>query len=142
MALVPQDPFELFQRWGSWLPSWSDRVWNPGWLSGQPRVDVHEDEQNVLVSAELPGLKSPEDVRITVRDQRLYLEGHFQEEAEHRDHHAHRTERYYGRFTRVIPLPVPVRETAAEATYQNGILKIRLPKADDIDGKRIDVQFQ
>ncbi|WP_026962431.1 Hsp20/alpha crystallin family protein [Alicyclobacillus herbarius] len=143
MTLVPQDPFDLFQRIGSsLLPSIADRNWYPEWFKTQPRVDVHEDHENVYVTAEVPGLNKPDDVRITVRDRQLYLEGKIEQEAEHRDHHVHRTERYYGQFTRVVPLPAQVREEGAEATYHNGILKVRLPKAEPTDGQRIDVRFQ
>jgi HSP20 family protein len=146
MALIPYNPFELLRRDFPSLPGvsdWMDDAWfgthfgNPG----RVRVDVRENPKEVIVSAEIPGLEKKEDVQISVHDTHLHLSGKIERATEQQDENFHRTERFYGRFERTVSLPCPVVETGAKATYRNGVLEVRLPKAEHRQGKQIDVEF-
>lgn len=90
--------------------------------------EVEETEKDVLVRVEVPGM-AKEDCRITIEGNTLYLSGEKRFERETIDSTYHVMERAYGAFQRAIPLPRHVDIDQAEASYQNGVLTVRLPKA-------------
>lgn len=94
---------------------------------GWPRVDVTEDQNNVFVYADLPGIDE-KDLDVSVEEDRIIIRGEKHEETEesNRDYYYH--ERGFGSFERVLPLPVEVRGDAAQATFRNGLLTVTLPK--------------
>ncbi|GMA63782.1 Hsp20/alpha crystallin family protein [Alicyclobacillus fastidiosus] len=143
MPLIPYDPFRLIKQDGSRFPRIFDSDWFETHFSGMARVpvDVHETQTEVVVTAEIPGLEKREDVNITVHDGHLHLNGKIERTSEQKDENMHRTERYYGQFSRTIPLPTEVSETGAKASYKSGILEIRLPKSQAQIGRQIDVDF-
>src|SRR3954465_12401063 len=106
----------------------------PAW----PSVEVVQSDKDIRVSAELPGLDE-KDVEGLVDDDVLTIRG--EKRAETEDKERRFTERYYGRFERVIPLPFAVEEDKAEASFNNGVLTVTLPrsaKAED-RAKRIAI---
>jgi HSP20 family protein len=106
----------------------------PAW----PSVEVVQSDKDLRVSAELPGLDE-KDVEVLVDDDVLTIRG--EKRAETEDKERRFTERYYGRFERVIPLPFAVEEDKAEASFNNGVLTVTLPrsaKAED-RAKRIAI---
>ncbi|WP_306307173.1 Hsp20/alpha crystallin family protein [Alicyclobacillus acidiphilus] len=78
---------------------------------------------------------------MTVHDNHLHLSGKIERTREQKDENVHRMERYYGQFSRTVPLPTAVDDTGAKASYRNGILEVRIPKSQKQMGHQIDVDF-
>jgi len=95
---------------------------------GTPAVDLWETDKDVMVTAELPGV-DPDNVEISVTENTLSLSGEARVEEEVKDRNFIRRERSYGKFSRTLALPVPVKPDEAEASFKDGILEIKLPKA-------------
>ncbi|GMA50412.1 heat-shock protein Hsp20 [Alicyclobacillus contaminans] len=146
MPLVPYDPFGIMRRDAGSFPSFP-RLFDDQWFDehfvSMPRirVDVRESQNEVIVTAEIPGLEKKEDVNITVHDNHLHLSGKIERMDEQKDENIHRMERYYGQFSRTVPLPTAVDEAGAKASYRNGVLEVRIPKTQKQIGRRIDVNF-
>jgi len=107
-----------------------------GWL---PAVDLYEDKENVLVKAELPGMKK-EEIEISLHEGVLTISGERKQEQKFKDAEMHRTERFIGRFQRTISLPSPVQADKVNAAYKDGILTVTLPKTEEAKPKQIDVK--
>uniref|UniRef100_A0A7C2V5T9 Hsp20/alpha crystallin family protein n=1 Tax=Hydrogenobacter sp. TaxID=2152829 RepID=A0A7C2V5T9_9AQUI len=103
-----------------------------------PVVDVYETDQDLVVKAELPGVKK-ENVEVSIRDNALHIKGEKKEEKEEKTETYHRVERVYGKFERVIPLPTDVKVEAAKAEFKDGVLEIRIPKAESSKEKKIEI---
>lgn len=99
---------------------------------------VEKDDQ-IIVTAPLPGLK-PEDVDIRITGNMLTIKGEFREEKEEERENVHCRERRYGSFQRAIRLPVSVDTFKAEATFEDGMLTLSLPKTEDAKPKQIEVK--
>ena len=93
------------------------------WL---PDVEVFERDRQLLVRVDLPGLKK-EEVTVTVTDEGLIIEGERKLETDKTENEWHRTERTYGRFRRVIPLPEEIKAEEFKATFENGVLEVKAP---------------
>ncbi|MDQ3879883.1 MAG: Hsp20/alpha crystallin family protein [Chloroflexota bacterium] len=109
-------------------------------LAGQswPAIDVHETPEEVVVTAALPGLK-PEDVEITMTGQTLSLRGEFKADEKVEQGRSIYQERRFGTFQRQIELPVRVQGERAEAVYENGLLTLHIPKADEVKPRQIQI---
>ena len=103
-----------------------------GRLPTWPSVEVVESEKDLRISAELPGLHE-KDVEVLVDGDVLTIRGEKRSETE--DQERRFSERYYGRFERVIPLPFAVEEDNAEASFNNGVLTVTLPKSAKAEDK-------
>ena len=112
-------------------------------VSGQaawlPAMDIRESKDAYTVTAELPGL-TKKDVEITVEDNVLTISGERQLEAEGENENYHRIERSYGSFKRSFTLPIQVIQDKVDARYQNGILTISLPKAEEAKQRKIEIK--
>jgi HSP20 family protein len=110
-----------------------------GTAAWAPPVDISERKDAYLVTAELPGVKAGE-VEITVEDGLLTIQGerHFAHDSA--EEKMHRTERSYGAFRRSITLPSHVEADKIEASAQDGVLQIMVPKAPEIQAKHIQVR--
>jgi len=95
-----------------------------------PAVDVQQTENEVRVMAELPGLNK-KDIEIWVESDHLMLSGEKRSEQTKEDAGYYSTERRYGSFWRMIPLPSGVNFDKAEATFKNGILTVSMPKTEE-----------
>ena len=106
-----------------------------------PRVDVSETETEYEVTAELPGLEE-KDVEVLLDENLLTLRGEKRAEREERDTNYYLAERSFGSFRRTIPFPVEVDPDRVEARFKNGVLTVRLPKAEPArsQAKRIQVK--
>lgn len=106
-----------------------------------PAVNVSEDEKQIIVKAELPGLEA-KDVEVSVADDRLTIEGEKKFEKKSDKEDVHLMESAYGAFKRVIDLPDSVDFSKVEATFKNGILTVQLPKKADATkpSKKVDVK--
>jgi HSP20 family protein len=104
-----------------------------------PALDVHETGDEIVISAALPGLK-PEDVDITITGQTLSIRGEFKaDEKVQREQYLYR-ERRYGTFHRQLQLPVRVQGDATTATFEDGVLTLTIPKAEEVKPRQIQVK--
>jgi HSP20 family protein len=104
-----------------------------------PAVDVHQTADEIVVSASLPGLKA-EDVDITITGQTLSIRGEFKaDEKVERDQYLYR-ERRFGTFHRQVELPVRVQGDATTATFDDGVLTLKIPKAEEVKPRQIKVK--
>jgi HSP20 family protein len=114
-----------------------------GGMSAQawvPAVDITERKDAYLVSAELPGV-GIDDIEITFQDGLLTVQGQRHVAPDSSEERVHRAERRYGAFHRSIMLPTHVKADAIEASTDNGVLQILVPKAEEVQGKRIQVRL-
>jgi HSP20 family protein len=111
----------------------------PGTQAWAPAVDISERPDAYLVTAELPGA-GIEDIEITFEDGLLTIQGERRFAHDPAAEKVHRVERRYGAFRRSITLPSHVRADAIEATAQDGVLQILVPKAPEAHAKRIQVR--
>jgi HSP20 family protein len=102
-------------------------------------LDLYEDDDAVVVTASLPGVK-PEDVDVSVQGDVLTIRGETRFEQETERGRWHRRERRVGSFHRRIVLPCPVNTDGAEARFENGILNLRLPKAEEAKERKIRIE--
>ena len=105
-----------------------------------PRVDISETDKHFLIKAEVPGVKR-EDVSISVSEGVLTLRGERKEEKEDTGEKFHRVERYYGAFSRSFTLPQNVDENQIEASFNDGLLTLQLPKKPAEKPKAIEVKI-
>lgn len=103
-----------------------------------PAVDIHETDDSVIVTAELPGVER-DQVHVEVREGVLTLRGERKSERKSKGEYYHRMERSYGSFVRSFSLPATVDEDKIRATLKNGVLEIRLPKKEEARPKEIPV---
>jgi HSP20 family protein len=109
------------------------------WLSGWgPAFDIYEDKDNVVLKAELPGMKK-EDIEVSLHDGSLSISGERKTESKHEDAEVYRSERFFGRFQRTVALPTPVAADKIKANYKDGVLTVTLPKAEEAKPKQIAV---
>ncbi|MBD3182437.1 Hsp20 family protein [Candidatus Poribacteria bacterium] len=115
-----------------------DRVVEEDWF---PSVDVSEKDEEVIVTAEIPGVDQ-EDLEITFTRDVLTIKGEKKEEEETREDEYHRAERCYGCFQRSISLPAGIEGEKAKAKYKDGVLRITLPKSEKTKQKKIKVNIE
>ena len=132
---------EMNRLFDDFFSGWSER--RRGLLEGEwaPTIDVAETENDVVVTAELPGIEQ-DKVDITITDDILTLKGEKQEEQEIKKENYHRIERSYGSFQRSVSLPAGVQSDKAKASYKDGILKITVPKAEEAKPKQIKINVE
>ncbi|HBG15837.1 MAG TPA: hypothetical protein DDW93_03575 [Firmicutes bacterium] len=94
-----------------------------------PSIDLQETDSEIVLQADLPGV-SREDLDITVDENVVYLKGETKRDETREEKGYHLTERRYGSFQRTIPLPTEVKSEQATACYKNGVLELRIPKAE------------
>ena len=103
-----------------------------------PAADVYENKDDIIFSVELPGLDR-EDIKVTVQDNILTIKGEKKQEKEEKDTSFHRLERSYGFFTRSFSLPTTVQADKIRASYDKGVLRVELPKAEEVKPKEIPI---
>lgn len=114
--------------------------WRGGEELGIP-LDVQETDDAIIVRASLPGIR-PEDISVELNQGILTIRAETREEREESKGTWHIRERRVGSAYRAITLPAPVREDEAQATYEHGVLEIRIPKAEAAERRRIPVQVR
>jgi HSP20 family protein len=117
----------------------------------RPMVDIHEDENSYLIDAELPGLRR-EDVKINFQDGVLTISGERRYEREGKGENGnsdgegkkggtvHRMERLYGKFYRTFSFPSTINADAIKAKFEDGVLKVTVPKAEEVKPRQIEIQ--
>jgi len=145
MNIVKYDPFrelrslqdEMTRLFSGVVPATVDRedMLNGAW---NPRVDIFENKDNLVLEAELPGL-TREDFELSFENNVLTLKGERKFEKKTEGENYHRIERSYGAFTRSFTLPQTVTADGAKAEFNNGILNVSLPKREDTKARKIEV---
>ena len=140
MSVSRWDPFqdllaiqdEMNQVFGRARQGQGGRVWAPA-------LDISERKDAYVVTVEVPGIKA-EDLDITLEDGLLTIKGerHFTQDSS--DQQFHRVERRYGSFRRSITLPSQVQADAIEASFEDGVLEVVVPKAEEAKPKKITVR--
>ena len=104
-----------------------------------PAVDLYENKDQLVVHAELPGMKK-EDIEISLHQGNLIISGERKLESQVGEGETSRSERFFGRFQRALELPKPVDANKVTATYKDGILAVHLPKTEESKPKQIAVK--
>lgn len=124
------DPFQEIAQ------SWDDNFFGSG---VKLNADVYQDKDNVIVDFDIPGVK-PEEIEITVENDVLTITGSREDKKEVKREDYYRKESWAGSFSRSIILPMQVKNDKAKANFKDGILKVTLPKADEIKSKKIKIE--
>jgi HSP20 family protein len=136
------DPFSFLQRdfWPSHRESWIGRAGAQGRSLWSPQIESFQRGDQFVVRADLPGLKK-EDVNIEVSDDSVIIQGERREEHEDDREGYYRSERTYGSFHRVVPLPEGAITDSAKAQFNNGVLEIVLqaPPKEVSRGRRLEI---
>ncbi len=129
-------PFEEMERWFEeafrrpfFAPSWMPRLKFPDVGPMYPTVDIFEDGNNVVVKAELPGMKK-EDIEVNISDDVITISGEKKSEDKVEKKDYFRLERSYGSFTRTLQLPAETQTEKAKASFKDGVLEVRIPKTE------------
>lgn len=109
-----------------------------GWT---PSLDVYQEKDNLVVKAELPGMKR-EDIEVSLHDGSLSISGERKAQEKYHDAEVYRAERFVGRFQRTVSLPVPVAPDKIKAQYKDGILTVTLPKTEESKPRQIAVSVE
>ncbi|RJS70365.1 Hsp20/alpha crystallin family protein [Methanophagales archaeon] len=145
------DPFEELRRmqermyriFGEIEPSFMERKMLPatgGELATvEPFVDVIDKEDKVVVAADVPGVEK-EDLSVNISGDRLEISAERKKEAEEKKEGYVRRERTYTSYYRLVPLPAEVDADKADATFENGVLEISMPKVKAIEKKKIKIK--
>ncbi len=138
MTLIKFEPMREFETLHDKIleihPFWKryfDDFSNFGFTANQnfyPRIDISEDKNNIIVSAEIPGVKK-ENIKITMQDNILTIEGEKKKEIEQKEKEYYRSERMFGSFKRSFTLPEEVDSDSVEANFEDGMLRILMKKA-------------
>jgi len=137
-----RDPFTRINRlfddvWASDMPS---NAFASPELSGAFRSDISEDEKAIYIEAELPGVKK-EEIKLNLEDDVLTISAERKQETEEKKKNYHRVERIFGNFSRSFRLGDNIDKENIEATYDNGVLNLVLPKVEmPVTNKQIEVK--
>lgn len=104
-----------------------------------PRTDMVETSDNYEIHLDLPGM-SKDDLKINMQERQLTVSGERRHEARNEDDEFVRVERAFGHFHRAFTLPQSIDEDNIEASYENGVLKITVPKAEENKPRQISIQ--
>jgi len=107
-----------------------------GWV---PAVDLYEDKDHIYVRVELAGMKK-EDIELSIHNGSLSISGERKGEEPAKEAEVYRAERFFGRFQRTIALPTAVAADKAKAQYQDGILTVTVPKAEEAKPRHIELK--
>jgi HSP20 family protein len=143
-------PFETMERWFEEAfrrpfsllgPTWLPRLRETEMEEVMPSVDIFEEGDNVVVKAELPGIRK-EDIDVNMADNTVSISGEKKKEEKVERKNYHREERSYGTFTRSFRLPVEVQTDKAKASFKEGVLEIRIPKTKEAIQKEKKVPIE
>jgi len=102
-------------------------------------LDVYENKEDLVVRAELPGMKK-EEINISLHENTVTISGERKNEKRYEGSETSREERFYGRFTRSFQLPKTVDASKVKANYKDGVLTVTLPKAEEAKPRQIQIQ--
>jgi len=142
--LTRWDPFEKALSWREAMNRLFEESLAPSWpfVESEARplaLDMSETDEALVIEGSLPGVK-PEDIDISIVGSTLTIKGETKEEKDEDKGSYHYRERRYGAYQRAITLPVNVDVDKAESAFENGVLKLTLPKVEASKAKRIPVK--
>lgn len=139
MSVIPWKPFfDLDKFFGD--DDWLIPVF-PRLELVRPAMDVKETDKEIIAEVEIPGF-DPEKIDVSVEDGVLRVKGSMEKKEEEKEKGYWRKEIRTGSFERMVRLPVAVKEDAIEATYEKGLLKIVMPKAETKPTSRVKIQVK
>jgi len=127
MALARREHFEFPELWKRFFDPDADGSWL--------RVEEYVEGDTLVVRTELPGIDPDKDVEITISDVLLHIRARREEKTEHKGKDSYRSEFRYGSFVRSMALPAGTKEDDVKATYDDGILEVRLPVGDEVEAE-------
>ena len=107
----------------------------------RPRLDIAERDDEYVISVEVPGVEE-KDIKLTLDDSRLVIEGEKRQESSTQEDRYQRIERSYGNFRRVLDLPADAQTEEIKASFDHGILKIRVPRSGEVKANRREIPIQ
>ncbi len=154
MAMERWRPFGSVERWDPFrglgdiqtevnrlFDNWSGRQSMAGERMWLPAIDVHETKDEFVLTLDLPGV-SEKDVHISITGDLLTVKGERRFEQQGEEGNAyHRVERLYGKFERSVQLPTMVQTDKVKAAYRDGVLTVRLPKAEEVKPREIKIDL-
>lgn len=143
MTMVKYDPFrelrnlqdEMTRLFAGVRPRNGEELTHGAW---SPSVDIWEDKDRLILEAELPGMRR-DDFEISVENNVITLRGERKFEKKTEGDNYHRVERAYGSFTRSFTLPQTVTADGATADFENGVLRVSLPKREETKARKIEI---
>ena len=151
-SITPTSRAEEFEHWldrvmeDMWRRPFPSLFGRDRWLPIRPlsirtpSLDVYEEKDNVVIKAELPGMKK-EDVEVNLAGETLTIKGEKKEDKEVKEDDYYRRERSYGSFLRSVALPCEVKSEEIKASFKDGVLEVRLPKTEEAKKKSIAVKI-
>lgn len=130
-------PFDRLAPWRDLFDSAFALGGGSGWA---PALDVHEDSENITITVEAAGMKK-DDFEISIEDDAIKIAGRREAKVDERRGESFRSERAFGQFQRTVTLPSAIKADSVRATYQDGILSVVLPKAEEAKPRKIEVQL-
>lgn len=128
----------MLSRWPSRTSGGREALMVADW---SPTVDISETDDEYLVKAEIPEVDK-KDVKVTVQDGLLTIQGERKQEKEEKGKRFHRVERAYGTFLRTFEMPDGVDEEKLKAEFKDGMLLVHLPKTEKAKTKAIEVKVE
>jgi len=147
MAIVKYNPFRELRTMQEQMNRMLDMAWNMEFGEElkegvwQPPVDIYEDENSVIIKAEIPDVDQ-KDIDIKIEDNTLTLKGERKHSSEIRKENYYRVERYFGQFQRSFSLPQSIDRENIKASCDKGVLTITLPKKESVQPKQITVEVK
>ena len=135
VAYLNREPFARFFESFLNEAAQGEEVSNRGWV---PPVDIQETTDGYRLQAELPGL-TKDDINITLENNVLRLSGERKFERDAKKENFQRIERTYGTFSRAFALPQQVNSEKVQAAFENGVLTITVPKAEQAKPRKIEI---
>ena len=142
MTLVRWEPFRRTAVLRHPMDRWfEDGFLRPAWhaTNGASDLDIYQDGESLVVKAAVPGVK-PDEVKITVTGNHLAIEGEAKDEEEQKEMDYLVRERRYGAYHRTVTLPTGLNTEKAEASLENGVLTLTIPRAEESKAKHIKVK--
>ena len=142
-ALTEREPFrdiqsEVNRLFDSFLGRPTSAATGTGSRVWMPVVDMYETNDDLVLNFEIPGVPE-KDISLSITGDLLTVRGERQFRQELKDDHTYHIERAYGKFERSVQLPMPVQAGRVTATFRDGVLEVRLPKAEEVRPKEIKI---
>lgn len=136
------NPFELTQSFDKDWESFFNAPISSAWTGDfRPRVEIEEQEDAFVLSAELAGLKK-EDIQLTVEENRVTIKGERKSESKKEKKGYHYSEHQYGSFARTLEFPSEIQADKVKANYKDGVLSVVLPKSERAKPKKISIDVK
>jgi HSP20 family protein len=133
------NPFDLFQDFEEDM-SRLFTAGGKGTVFG-PHLDMHEEGNDYILKADLPGIRK-EDLKVTIADNVLTIQGERKSETEKKDKNYYRVERWSGSFERSVGFPAEVDASKVKASFKDGVLELTVPKSEKAQPKQIEIDVK